>query len=135
MRVTMYVLNDVTRDSRVLREAASLAAAGHEVTVIGTTRPDEASGGRETRDGFSVIRVAILRRWPLWYVWLQHPWRLRRRLAGEVRAGAQRGPRGAVRALLAIAAAIVSLPWIAVRGAWQLVSRQVLRRQDRARAR
>ena len=128
MRVTMYVLNDVTRDSRVLREAASLAAAGHEVTVIGTTRPDEASGGRESRDGFSVIRVAMLRRWPLWYVWLQHPWRLRRRLAGEVRAGARRGPRGAARALLAIAAAIVSLPWIAVRGAWQLISRQMLRR-------
>jgi glycosyltransferase involved in cell wall biosynthesis len=124
----MYVLNDVTRDSRVLREAASLAAASHDVTVIGTARPDEAGDGRERRDGFSVIRVAMLRRWPLWYVWLQHPWRLRRRLAGEIRAGARRGPRGAARALLAIAAANVTLPWIVVRGALHLASRELLRR-------
>ena len=131
MKVTMYVLNDVTRDSRVLREAASLAAAGHEVTVIGTTRPDEATGSREVRDGFSLIRVAMTRHWPLWYVWLQHPWRLRRRVAADVRAAGRGGPRAAGRALLAAAAAIVSLPWVLIRGAWHLVTHALLGRPVR----
>lgn len=125
MRITMYVMNDVTRDSRVLREATSLAGAGHEVTIMATTRPEEASGSREVRNGFTVIRVAMVRRWPLWYVWLQHPWRLRRRLAVDLRAAFHRGPRGIGRALVELGLAMLSLPWVAVRGAWYLVMHQV----------
>ncbi len=128
MKITLYVLNDVTRDSRVLREAASLATAGHQVTVIGTTRPDEVSGAREIRDGFTIIRVALLRRWPLWYVWLQHPWRLWRRVANDIRAAGRGGSHGVERALIAVLAALVSLPWLVVRGAWQLATHTLIGR-------
>ncbi|MEO7665109.1 MAG: glycosyltransferase [Candidatus Limnocylindrales bacterium] len=58
--VVMFVLNDVRRDARVLREATSLAAAGHVVTVIG--RPADAAatvGDEEVRDGFVIRRVPI----------------------------------------------------------------------------
>jgi hypothetical protein len=76
----MFVLNDVRRDARVLREAGTLAGAGHEVTVIG--RPlDPASTieERETRDGFEIRRVPI-------------PGRFRRALLA---AGGGRGRAGA----------------------------------------
>lgn len=59
-RVVMFVLNDVRWDSRVLREAGTLATAGHEVTVIG--RPTDSAavvGKRERRDGFAVLLVPI----------------------------------------------------------------------------
>ena len=55
LRVVMFVYNDVSRDSRVLREAKSLADAGHQVLVIGRPRsPDEradhAPGAGRLRD-------------------------------------------------------------------------------------
>ncbi|HET9436061.1 MAG TPA: glycosyltransferase [Candidatus Limnocylindrales bacterium] len=59
-RVVMFVLNDVRRDARVLREAATLVSAGHEVTVIG--RPTDTASiveERETRDGFEIRRVPV----------------------------------------------------------------------------
>jgi len=34
-RITMFVLDDVSSDARVLREAGSLASAGHEVVIMG----------------------------------------------------------------------------------------------------
>jgi len=43
VRVVMYVQNDATHDSRVLREAGTLAAAGHGVTVMATTRARDAA--------------------------------------------------------------------------------------------
>jgi glycosyltransferase involved in cell wall biosynthesis len=75
-RVVMFVLNDVRADTRVLREAASLAAAGHAVTVIG--RPTDLTSAaveRETRDGVEIVRVPV-------------PGTFRRRL---LEAGAGRG--------------------------------------------
>lgn len=68
-RIVMFVLNDVRRDARVLREAGSLAGAGHEVTVIG--RPSDPAAvvvERERRDGFVITRIPIpgrSRRWLL----------------------------------------------------------------------
>ena len=48
----MFVRNDVTVDARVLKEAATLTAAGHGVTIIGTARPNGPAGvEREQRDG------------------------------------------------------------------------------------
>ena len=38
MRVVMFVYNDMTMDVRVQREAATLAAAGHQVTVMARPR-------------------------------------------------------------------------------------------------
>jgi glycosyltransferase involved in cell wall biosynthesis len=56
MRVVMLVLNDMTSDARVSREAASLGAAGHDVTVLALRSAD--TEDTETRDGYHVRRVA-----------------------------------------------------------------------------
>jgi glycosyltransferase involved in cell wall biosynthesis len=59
-RVVMFVLNDVRTDARVLREAASLTAVGHSVTIVGRpTDPLAAKDDRETRDGFEILRIHI----------------------------------------------------------------------------
>ena len=63
-RVVMFVVNDVRRDARVLREASTLAAAGHTVTVVG--RPSGAFAGPaewEARDGFEIVRVPVPGAW------------------------------------------------------------------------
>jgi glycosyltransferase involved in cell wall biosynthesis len=56
----MFVLNDCRSDTRVLREAAALAASGHEVTIMARPRDLLAvRGDEETRDGVRIIRVPI----------------------------------------------------------------------------
>lgn len=57
VRVCMLVRNDCRTDYRVLKEAASLARAGYEVTVVGvhTYGPGE----REQRQGFTIVRVPV----------------------------------------------------------------------------
>lgn len=54
-QVLMLVLNPMRADSRVEREAAALAAAGHRVTVVATAEPD--LDRREDRNGYSVLRL------------------------------------------------------------------------------
>ncbi|TAK02965.1 MAG: glycosyltransferase [Chloroflexota bacterium] len=77
-RIVMFVLNDVRRDARVLREAETLVAAGHAVTVIGRpTDPAAVDEERQDRAGFEIRRVPI-------------PGRFRRRLLA---AGGGRTPR------------------------------------------
>jgi glycosyltransferase involved in cell wall biosynthesis len=67
-RVVMYVFNDATNDSRVLREAAALAAAGHEVTLMARTRDIEATEEEvEERDGFTIVRVPPAGAWRTWW--------------------------------------------------------------------
>jgi glycosyltransferase involved in cell wall biosynthesis len=61
-RVAMFVLNDVRLDSRVRREAASLAAAGWEVVVYGVLTEATASIPRERVEGYTIIRVPMLAR-------------------------------------------------------------------------
>lgn len=56
MNVVMLVLNDMTADARVDREAAALAAAGHRVTVLALNAATLAV--HEKRDGFEIHRVA-----------------------------------------------------------------------------
>ena len=57
MKVCMFVLNNCTRDSRVLKEAQTLAQNGHEVTIIALL--DDTSSPRERRDGFQIVRVEL----------------------------------------------------------------------------
>jgi glycosyltransferase involved in cell wall biosynthesis len=72
----MFVRNDVSVDARVLKEAATLHAAGHEVTILGTTRPGAPHRvEREARDGFTIVRVPMPR-WRRWWRWLRAPSRL-----------------------------------------------------------
>src|SRR5438034_2916696 len=51
----MFVINSVAADGRVIKEAASLAGEGHDVTVIGMR--EEAQPRVETIEGFAVVRV------------------------------------------------------------------------------
>jgi glycogen(starch) synthase len=72
----MFVRNDVTVDARVLKEAATLHEAGHEVTIVGRTRPGTPHAvEREARSGFEIVRVPMPR-WRRWWRWLRAPSRL-----------------------------------------------------------
>ena len=64
----MVVANDVTRDSRVLREAAALASAGHRVTVLGILTANTSAPPIELRDGFVIRRLPFRARPPRWWV-------------------------------------------------------------------
>jgi glycosyltransferase involved in cell wall biosynthesis len=123
LRVVMFVYNDVTRDSRVLREAATLVAAGHRVTIMGRHGPDEREITRHERDGFDIVLVPIPHRWRTWVYRYRRPWRMyglvRRRFLHHLR----RGPAGWIRsvafigvAILVAIASLVRLPFIAISG-------------------
>jgi glycosyltransferase involved in cell wall biosynthesis len=72
----MFVRNDVLVDARVLKEAGSLRDAGHDVTIMGITRPaTPREVEREERDGFAIVRVP-LPRWTRWWRWFRAPSRL-----------------------------------------------------------
>jgi len=63
MRIAMLVLNDMTADARVTREARTLVSAGHEVDVLALC-----AGGQpelESADGFAIRRAAEFTRAPL----------------------------------------------------------------------
>jgi glycosyltransferase involved in cell wall biosynthesis len=57
MNVCMIVYNNATKDGRVMREAHSLRAAGHAVTVIGIPDPDAKAPVEYLDDGVRVLRV------------------------------------------------------------------------------
>jgi glycosyltransferase involved in cell wall biosynthesis len=58
-RVLMLVINPMTADARVEKEAASLAASGAQVTILATT--DGESPPREEREGVTIIRLPYQR--------------------------------------------------------------------------
>jgi glycosyltransferase involved in cell wall biosynthesis len=88
MRIVMLVRNPCTRDARVLREAAALTAAGHEVTIIALA---EAGLPRsERRDGFAIERIDVV---PPWLARLApRPRRARSRAPGAPTPLAQGAP-------------------------------------------
>jgi glycosyltransferase involved in cell wall biosynthesis len=76
----MFVRNDVLVDARVLKEAGTLRDVGHDVTIIGTSRPGAGHDvEREARDGFAIVRVPVPR-WSRWWRWFRAPSRLWARL-------------------------------------------------------
>jgi glycosyltransferase involved in cell wall biosynthesis len=77
VRVVMFVINGVLADTRVVKEAASLAASGREVIVIGLREGDQPR--EEKVQGFTVLRVG------------RDPFR--REIAGRTRAP---GPLGRI---------------------------------------
>jgi glycosyltransferase involved in cell wall biosynthesis len=124
LRVAMFVYNDVTRDSRVLREAKSLADAGLRVTVIGRPRsPDERAITRQARDGFEIVLVPMPHAWRRWWYRFRKPWHMRGLIVRRFTYHLRRGPAGWLRAIayigVAIAVAVLSvirLPFIAISG-------------------
>lgn len=61
--ICMVVHNDVTHDARVLKEAATLAAQGWSVVVVGITRSGYYLPAIETVKGFTIVRATV----PKWY--------------------------------------------------------------------
>lgn len=51
----MFVYNRCTTDARVMKEARSLAGAGHEVRIVAVL--DETTARTEERDGFRIVRI------------------------------------------------------------------------------
>jgi len=120
--VVMFVFNDCTTDARVLREAGSLAAAGHQVTIMARPRdPVSPTGDREVRDGFEIVRVPIPHRWVAWWVWARFPWRARWWLHEQLQDAFADLPMSLFRATGAVLLAVVALPWIALRVSWWLL--------------
>jgi glycosyltransferase involved in cell wall biosynthesis len=113
--IVMYVINDVTHDSRVLREAGTLVAAGHRVTIVAP--PPVAGDPPPDPPGIEIRRVPIPQGDAWWYGWLRAPWRT---VAAWLRTalGGRRGPH---RSAALLAACIASLPWLGLRGAWVAV--------------
>jgi glycosyltransferase involved in cell wall biosynthesis len=59
--ICAIVLNSVSRDARVLKEAASLQAAGHTVTIIGLTDKQFNAQHEQLANGVTIKRVDIYR--------------------------------------------------------------------------
>lgn len=59
-RVCAIVYNSITRDSRVLKQAASLAEAGHDVTIIGLADREYWESGERLDNGVTLIRIAVV---------------------------------------------------------------------------
>jgi glycosyltransferase involved in cell wall biosynthesis len=110
----MYVYNDVTTDARVLREAAALATAGHAVTVV-ARRDDVSLPASEERDGFEIVRIPIPPGPHLIWLFVRYPSRARRHAGRWIVASLQRGPRGIVGLVPAVAMGLVALLWSAIR--------------------
>jgi len=94
-RVVMFVFNAVTHDARVLREAAALRDAGHEVTIMARPRDTlDRVGDELVRDGIRIVRVPVPHGWRRWWRLACLPARAtavaRRRMTGR-RRDASRG--------------------------------------------
>jgi len=113
-RVAMYVFNDVRTDARVLREAATLAAAGHEVTIV-ARHDDPATPARERQSGFDIVRIAV----PLWphaaWTFVRYPWRARRFAWRLLRRDDRPLSVAALRALAGLAILAIASVWSLIR--------------------
>jgi glycogen(starch) synthase len=120
LRVAMYVANDASRDSRVLREADALAAVGHDVLLVarasaGAQLPAEEKGPT----GVRLVRIPrdpnSIARWRNVQRRIGYPWRARASLTRAWLGDLQAGPGGWLRAGAKLLATLAALPWIAYR--------------------
>jgi glycosyltransferase involved in cell wall biosynthesis len=124
-RVVMFVFNDCSTDTRVLREAATLQAAGHTVTIMARPR-DVLSpvGNRETLDsGVELVRVPVPQQWRLWFTMARYPWRQWWRIRLRVIRDLRRPPRGWIEIPFVAVLALLLAPWVALAGGIYLIMR------------
>jgi glycosyltransferase involved in cell wall biosynthesis len=57
MNICMVVCNNLARDNRVIREAQTLRAAGHKISVVGITTADTDKPSEVMSDGVRLFRV------------------------------------------------------------------------------
>ena len=115
--VTMFVFNDVVHDWRVRKEAASLGAAGYDVTLIGRLRPGETLPPSERLDGFTLLRVPVPQNGDTLMTATRRPWLVRRQVLRTFRQSLVRPVRGWLRAAAMVVAAPLVAPWVAYRAA------------------
>ena len=124
-RIVAFVFNDCTTDARVLREAASLARAGHTVTIMARPRdPKSTEVERERRDGFEIVRIPLPTGWKRWYILARYPWRGRWWVRFRLFYDLRRGPAGWVELLWLLPVTVAWLAWTAVRTPSQLLYRR-----------
>jgi glycosyltransferase involved in cell wall biosynthesis len=117
-RIVMFVFNDCTADARVLREAGSLAAAGHEVTIMARPRNLEDSNEEvEAKGGFTIVRVPVPVAMRTWWVALRNPWRARGDMVRLTWAMLRSGPAGWLRVAGMAVLGVLTLPIVLIRGA------------------
>jgi glycosyltransferase involved in cell wall biosynthesis len=113
----MFVLNDVKTDARVQREANTLAAAGHEVTVMArTTEPYGVPVERERLGAFEIVRVPIATGPFGWLLQARQPAALARTLLRSARRSLHGGPRGIASLAGGIVLALLLAPFVFVVG-------------------
>ena len=131
-RIVMFVYNDMRSDARVIREARSLAAAGHTVTVMARpTDPASRTGDRQTRAGFEIVRVPVPAGWRLWWTLARYPWRVRGELMDQAHRGVRTLPAGS-------GILLGALVLLGIAGLWSIVCYPVhlaIRRLRRGRGR
>ena len=112
----MFVFNDCTTDARVLREAGSLVAAGHQVTILARPR-DLASTDEEIeeRDGFVIVRVPVASEWRAWWIAARRPWGARLFVKQTVATEIRRVPEGWLKLAGFGLAGLVALPFAIAR--------------------
>jgi glycosyltransferase involved in cell wall biosynthesis len=120
LRVAMYVDNDASRDTRVLREADALAAAGHDVVLVARLAAGVPLPIEEQRpSGVRLVRIprdnGPEARWRSVQQRAGYPWRARGVLVRGLLRDLRAGPPGWVRAGATLLATFVALPWIAYR--------------------
>ena len=119
----MYVLNDATLDSRVRREAATIAADGWRVTLVamtGTALPE-----REIVDGFEIVRVEVPGGWRRHWLSVVKPGVARSKALATAGRSLRSGPRGVGPALRSLGAAIGWLGFGLVRRIALLIPRRL----------
>jgi glycosyltransferase involved in cell wall biosynthesis len=85
-RIVFFVANDLRRESRALREAASLAAHGHDVTVVGVLSPETVPA--EDVGGVRILRAKAVRR--PHRLWVRTTWADEQRTLWEIARGRRR---------------------------------------------
>ena len=120
----MFVLNDCTTDARVLREAGSLAAVGHEVTVMARPRDSMSTvGDVEQREGFEIRRVPVPHAWRLGWTFVRFPWRMRSWVIGRMNRGLRTLPTGLADVALGAGVGLAAIGWSVVRAPFHLAGR------------
>lgn len=128
----MYVFNDATNDSRVLREAAALAAAGHEVTLMARARDIEAEVEEvEEREGFTIVRVPLVGPWRTWWR-AARGWKFALKLVARTMVTeARHFPLGWLRVVALIGSLVAVLPYSILRRSIRIVRGWLGRPVDR----
>jgi len=125
-RAVMFVRNPCTNDVRVLREAATLHAAGWPTTIV-ALQPggSDAPPDHEDRSGVRIIRVPAPTDWRVrWRDMRYYPWRALRGVPRLLVGALRSGPAGIVDTLGVVAVSLVTLPYTLIQAARYVATRR-----------